>query len=1812
MGNILTSGEITTNENRLQFYDPKKQNESVFRKTLHKILAEKVDIVRGDTIYTNQMKALCRTLPQSTDTGADGNYTKLGPASSMSKTSPMLLNNYINVSLPHVIDTMLLTRENIKGIKTDIVKSDIILNLNNNTSGSIDINTITSDKFNSNNGADCIKYMPDMCAKQLYNNNCVKLVGNKWLWDYNNSRCVINNIDTLTKIKFDNLEDGTTVNLNYEYKKIIIDANTIAANNYLFKFIINNNVLATQFWSDNADSYKFIVQHFGSMPFTQLDFQSYILVADSRFANIGTNDEAKIYSIKHGLFINYLTKYEGLYKAPLNMNKILNYGDKTCACVNSSKGVNLNKFASNKCPLFLDADKSIPFDIQLMLDILNNYDMGQVGIPPSIVSNDIKQHIGKYKEVQACLGYYFYDNKFRLVKPKNYDATTQYYDSLMKPYDISKTRTYNLSSPSSSYYTNNYSNTPNKNIADVYIDNKKNNDVTSTRGIGLLDNESFSIYSTKLGNINTAAARGDPYSDNPTCRSLINTDNIFTPEKPFLNMGNFIQPSVVCQNIISISNSISRDININPIMTNVCNNAGPVTIDFYKPPEKTNENCCALTKSITYVILSNFNINIDTNTLSKYNSLFSNFNGVYTSCKSPLIHNESYCSGITDTDNNIFIKNNNPDIYIQFIPYQDSAKKGFNINLIQIVNDVPTTILVSRLFTYTANDSELTEEMCIANSFLSKYILEDSIKLLSPADKQTTITKYVDRNGPVLSTTSIMTDYNWLYDPSLFNDLTSKAGSITLPGVITRSVIDKITSDISSIKNGTKFLLGDNLNEYYVSCDSTTTIWGCGKFILDADNLNSFMILNDGDYNYSKYSTAKYDSREYNNIQNILKQPKSKIIYSPTIYRYILVTPVGPINFIRALSDITNEVIGLGTSRLLKSANIRAVDLGVFINSDTESNFAIDPSITADQTWTILSKSEFDAQLGKIVTNHINIIQLSINNQPAIKITRDMQFNPYSFIDIQNKTQWELTLNNNKWVISKDNTVFFTGLINLLDFSGLPNYWSIAQTGSIYKTVSISTFSQFNIQMSFDTVFIPQLDTFIRDIIDVFLNEQYFNNNSELFISNKTVNYIKSKDSTYGYILLQFGINNINNILLHQRDVGYLLNHLILNIPYIFDNSTNKIIIANISNANAFFDNSTNNSDSTNDTFNYTTNKSAAASSFLSQDFSRPYNVDSFLTNIKLQFTKKVPSIPDAVPLSPTQIESVERYINTVIYDSFYTIPEFNYSGPIIVKYISIPQIIDTTGTSPSISYNFKVYYMYQVTDNIVRSTGNKLINNIISLSITNLVQYTKGSTALNIQETNTPVGDFIYYLNTRLSIIPIVIEGPDLSVHSLDKYIIIPALNTIYISNQANLISTNKNILNNPTTMDNIYSPTTNVLINQSTDSILLWPICIFNKSTLNNIISVNSSRPQLSYDIVLTNQFINLYKLIVDNIKKLNIIVQQCKDNYIGSIAIDELNIMIQNKYTNVMKEMVIKTLVNLFKQYDSIASQTIEYEFNKLPFTANTEPTEFNTFITNTFLKTHVSDITNNITSNIYYSSNNNKYYYKQYMILLSNISIVYSAVSNLILIKLQKEISQYIISITNESTVKLSEEQSLYSNCSMIGTCLANFTELNKLWKKQAPAANLPKPENNIPRRVDNNMAASSELSSGNRIDGTTENKTQTNMDTNLGNMSKNNTASMLGSTTGSQKGDYTDNNSASKTPSPINNIPRPINNIPSSINNIPSTINKTTTDLLKVESKPMEVVKSNKNTLILGGIVIVVGIYFYTKSKPKSIATAPVE
>ena len=53
-------------------------------------------------------------------------------------------------------------------------------------------------------------------------------------------------------------------------------------------------------------------------------------------------------------------------------------------------------------------------------------------------------------------------------------------------------------------------------------------------------------------------------------------------------------------------------------------------------------------KFLTEFSISNFNINVNPNTAQQYNTLFSQFNGAYLSCKSPLMAqlNIPYCNSI--------------------------------------------------------------------------------------------------------------------------------------------------------------------------------------------------------------------------------------------------------------------------------------------------------------------------------------------------------------------------------------------------------------------------------------------------------------------------------------------------------------------------------------------------------------------------------------------------------------------------------------------------------------------------------------------------------------------------------------------------------------------------------------------------------------------------------------------------------------------------------------------------------------------------------------------------------------------------------------------------------------------------------------------------------------------------------------------------------------------------------------------------------------------------------------------------------------
>ena len=118
MGNILASKNITenTDDRSTIFYQP---HDIIFRKTIHDILVNNTSIVKGEKIYTNQLKAWCKI------TGDKGGppYTSLGPQTTFSGT------NMVDVALPSVIDTMSLSTSSTNEIKTSINKSRIVLNI---------------------------------------------------------------------------------------------------------------------------------------------------------------------------------------------------------------------------------------------------------------------------------------------------------------------------------------------------------------------------------------------------------------------------------------------------------------------------------------------------------------------------------------------------------------------------------------------------------------------------------------------------------------------------------------------------------------------------------------------------------------------------------------------------------------------------------------------------------------------------------------------------------------------------------------------------------------------------------------------------------------------------------------------------------------------------------------------------------------------------------------------------------------------------------------------------------------------------------------------------------------------------------------------------------------------------------------------------------------------------------------------------------------------------------------------------------------------------------------------------------------------------------------------------------------------------------------------------------------------------------------------------------------------------------------------------------------------------------------------------
>ena len=1693
MGNILVN-ENLNGETLKYFYEEGKGNSDVFRKTVHDIMVKKQDIVKGERVYTNQLKAFCTPVLGGFSEGA---YDSIVPKNDLNA------DNIVNISLPSIVNTMTLNNNSQKEVRTIIGKDSISLNINHTTST---IDETMENKMKENEFK-CQAYMEDLCAKQVYNNDCFILINGIWMWNYKNSRCITDDlreareVGSAMKIKFKTIDDGTNDSINYgynnntgaDYNTITVSPKTLASIDYLFTFINNIGPVTTNDFENGATLHKYINDNFGFRPNTEGDFK-----------RLSNNNIAELNEFKNALFVNYMYKFEMIIKKPLSQDRIINTGDQSCGCLNSQQGINFNSYPSDKCPLYHDDNRQVTYKKAIMLDVLNWYDQptpAWANIDSNMISRytqydhlrdrltnqteDSKRGIIynylideglKIKEIKACLGYNYYNDNGQLVKPFNYTSGMTLYDDKSNKLVGFDGIDLNLADPNS--YENRY------NFADTYYHMKQAGKERTTYGQFKAQNTnelSNSIYSMKLG----ATSQGtDPKTDidvlkRPSkCLDLLQIESRKNQEKPFYQDNNISKPDNVCINQINISNSIARDINFNNIIqANVCGNDGNVIVNFPQPEDDPGNNYSCITSSDQhYIILSNFTININNNNFVRKNSINSKYNGLYISCKSPLISQEiQKCSQATNT--NIYVKTSDPSIFISF--KQDSDGGGYSTTIYQEIMNVPVPILISKSFKYSTTNPSGTEQVCVSNTTVShdifkKYLTELTKESRAAGDATAmdninqTETDAYRKDNYLPATEQPVPNYRWLSDTSLFDDLMARDDTNELlnnvNGVISRSVRDARGDNVNiddRLISGTKFLLGMNQNIYFLVCKSDTdSIWGCGTFEEDINNLNSFMVLNENTFNYNQFKNNTYENLKTNNIYDLnlmigqlQNNSNSIIIYYPSIYRYLLIKKINNRVTVLAASEPTNEVIGRHTSKTFNSNKLKDIEESLLVEGGL---YVVPESKNVNKEWTIYAKKDFDGRLGNIISENIFTIILKTGDV-SIFLNRHVSDNPYSFVNKNSSSSWSVEYSNNKWIIQKNNVLYYIGNTSEMDFRDEPEYWR--NLDSSISNVSIISFSDYVIQIEIDKSVLPVTNNLKDDIVTCLGDPDFFNtdktNPARTNIANININLIKSEsDMNTNYILIKFNTNrDKKDIRLQYREYGYLINKLINFIPYLYNESSNKLAIKNISNSSLYFSNRDNSTEETNSKFAYYDN--IPKSGFLLSNYSNidagTYRTGSFALTMPINFTPKSGGVESNPSISSDEMILVEKYLNTVLYDTFYSIDELSPPCAIYIKNITnVVQPTETTDTTDTTDTNadtappvtvegfssFKSNYGPTISNfgnyknSIVESFNNTVINTVFKVYFfynRNKRDIFRKTNIRNIQTSVIPASTIIYHLNKIIHNKPLPVQ---LNTGLTNNYDITTIFQSISIL------------------PSNLSLPLAPALLNDNTT----WSDQIFDQTEKSDILNLNILTP---YDKIL-KQSENIFNFMANNNDNLTNNLTKLTENSIKNIykkRIEEHITKFNLDSINLIKE----TMINYLFIYFSNDLRNIKEKYDAIQFTKDGSIFPFNQYIDSLLSPIKIT-INEDIELNILNSNTNKKFYYTQYMTLLTILKANYESTEELIIAEIQMANKEFIEIIQNDSTKisRLIGPVADAGECFTLNECITGYENLNNIWTQSVPA------------------------------------------------------------------------------------------------------------------------------------------------------------
>ena len=1010
MGNTLSEERTGT-----EIYRPINEEDApLLRKKIHDILMNSKQTINGREIDVNRRKMFCRV-----STKADG------PEGDMS----MKKGEYINLALPGITNIVPdfiyhdnASEGNIKPT-SKIQTFDIPLRINeiepkgkkgedyqyNNVDNNG--NTITQIQRDLYNPTEisCTEDVKDICAKQLYDNKCVIMDMGKFTLS-SAKRCYKNSKDKLEKSKV-NIEKDKDI-----LKQIVLEENIVINNDYYCKFLqmgsetteydingtklnINIDIRNQELWSAPNGKYYNKLNKDGALG----------IFGHHDFINIAknTNNVKPTYiKMRNMIIINYIYRNENFYKTDLYSDKVVYTGEPVCACANSVYGKNFNTFPSTKCNI--KTEEGDDGNYNYLIEILNNPNDNEdwlINEARNCLQWEAK-FLTNYNEILEIT-----DVKGEWMTPSQCEQFKQKWDN----FGLRVSRT-------------------DKNTRQVIkllreqrekCNYRQNLRVNMYRNLSTADEDwpnNGSKYSIKLDGMGLKEKDVKPYENDKLCKDKVLTQK--GTEQPPYYVESREGSETTCINTIQFNNVNADNINIGSILqNNVCGNIGNVRQFFITPQtgKQSYSNCPGGINAGLF--LSGFNVNIKGNGSLDYD-IFSNINGYYK-------------KHITEADSErvLYTSTINKDIILELKIYEGTNNSAFMIH--HISSGLPIARLSSRKFAYNqdSNTEGDNEEMCIDKTMRNIYIYSLYLQTISPSEQRQQLEAFINKNeynnviNPTHNQNDIINnfqtyitnipDYSWSVEAQI--DGTNVESNI---GIISHG-------GTSLFETGTRFFNTNVMNSsnivnhfylYETTGNSSDVITGRGKFMYENDTLTPYLILGDFaeeivDWHEDDdvYQELPGQSQE---LDDLIDKPKSLVlsgllskikklqrgllIYSPCLYRYLLIKG----NNLVGASNISydNFIGNEGEKLIIKQSNLDGI-LDSLLPSYLHKT-------SGDKEWTMVNIQTINDNMGELYRQKVKKFQIApyMGNIKLITMEEDDRY-----LYRADDNSIVLKLHNNRW-----------------------------------------------------------------------------------------------------------------------------------------------------------------------------------------------------------------------------------------------------------------------------------------------------------------------------------------------------------------------------------------------------------------------------------------------------------------------------------------------------------------------------------------------------------------------------------------------------------------------------------------------------------------------------------------------------------------------------------------------------------------------------------------------------------------------------